>query len=530
MPALSRTFSVTSLLLIGLATLGSGWFYHDSQHWLAGTLSAIFALIFSAQLLLARQAQRALTQPACQLDERRQMRANRQPLSDAALARADHRLAPEIEERRRVEARLNYLVEHDALTGLANRHAALEHVEHSIEAGRALSILLIDVELFWQGNEGQTPRIGDPVLLAVAGRLQQWAPWADCLARLGGDEFLCLREGDDDDAAVSRAAQDILAAFAEPLEIAGQLLPLSASVGICRYPRDGSTVGELLRNADTAMYRAKAGGRGLLRFYEASMTSEAQHRVRLENLMWKAIRKGEFEMLLQPQVDAATGSLCGAEALLCWRSPELGLVLPALFIPLAEENGLIFPLGDWILREACRQVVEWRAAGFALPEVSVNLSARQLAQPDFADEVSGVLEVAGLQPAQLRLELSEAQLTRVDDAPTRLHGLRALGLSLALDDFAAADASLAGLKSLPVQQLKINAALVEGIGRNPGAEESLRTIVGLARSLAWEVVAKGVETAAQAEFLRGVGCHRLQGFLYGPPVSPAAFQATWSKR
>jgi EAL domain-containing protein (putative c-di-GMP-specific phosphodiesterase class I) len=261
------------------------------------------------------------------------------------------------------------------------------------------------------------------------------------------------------------------------------------------------------------------------------MTQEAQERIQMENLLRRALDNGELSVHLQPQVEARSGRLVGAEALVRWNSPELGVVMPMRFIPLAEDSGLIVGLGNWVLRETCRQFMQWRMSGFELPQVSVNMSVKQLERPEFIDVLGEILDETGMDPAHLKLELTESVVMAVGgDAFTLLERLRDQGISLSLDDFGTGYSSLSYLKMLPVQQLKIDRSFVEGIGRNSGDEAIIRTIMELARSLGFEVVAEGVETAEQADFLANLGCAQLQGYLHGKAVAPAEFRARWSIR
>jgi EAL domain-containing protein (putative c-di-GMP-specific phosphodiesterase class I) len=271
-------------------------------------------------------------------------------------------------------------------------------------------------------------------------------------------------------------------------------------------------------------------GRGNFHFYTAEMTREAQERIQMENLLRRALDNGVLSVHLQPQVEARSARLVGAEALVRWNSPELGLVMPMRFIPLAEDSGLIVGLGNWVLRETCRQFMQWRMSGFELPQVSVNLSVKQLERPEFIDVLGEILDETGMDPSHLKLELTESVVMAVGDAFTPLERLRDLGISLALDDFGTGYSSLSYLKMLPVQQLKIDRSFVEGIGRNTGDEAIIRTIMELARSLRFEVVAEGVETVEQADFLAALGCEQLQGYLHGKAVAPAEFRARWSVR
>jgi EAL domain-containing protein (putative c-di-GMP-specific phosphodiesterase class I) len=249
----------------------------------------------------------------------------------------------------------------------------------------------------------------------------------------------------------------------------------------------------------------------------------------MENLLRRALEHGEFKVHLQPQVNTRSGELVGAEALVRWESPELGLVMPSRFIPIAEDSGLIVGLGNWVLRETCRQFMNWQESGFELPQVSVNLSVKQLERPEFIDVLDSILADTGMNPSHLKLELTESVVMAVGDSFGLLEKLRNLGISLALDDFGTGYSSLSYLKMLPIQQLKIDRSFVEGIGSNGGDEAIIRTIMELARSLAFEVVAEGVETEEQAAFLAELGCQQLQGYLHGRAVAPAEFRTRWSK-
>lgn len=325
-------------------------------------------------------------------------------------------------------------------------------------------------------------------------------------------------------------AGEIIAAFDMPFRLGDHELFLSTSIGISLFPDDGDNVLDLMRDADSAMYRAKSIGRGEFHFYTPEMTRDAQERIRMENLLRRAMENGELSVHLQPQVDTLSRRLVGAEALVRWNSPELGMVMPSRFIPLAEDSGIIIALGNWVLRESCRQVMQWRLSGFDLPQVSVNLSVKQLERPEFIDNLTDILDDTGMDATRLKLELTESVVMAIGDACGLLQKLRAFGISLALDDFGTGYSSLSYLKMLPVQQLKIDRSFVMGIGINAGDEAIIRTIMELARSLGFEVVAEGVETAEQAAFLGGLGCQQLQGFLHGKAVAPVEFRARWSVR
>ncbi|MBS1139697.1 MAG: diguanylate cyclase/phosphodiesterase [Proteobacteria bacterium] len=502
--------------------------------WVTAAVVLVFAVLYLMQFLVVRRAQGILE------DQEGRIKAARDTLEIQVAARTEElkrtnsQLEGEISERRQAQSKLNYLAYHDPLTGLANRRCFIERLEESLSEskrhGEKLAVLFIDLDQFKQVNDSLGHGVGDELLVSVASRLSEHVRLIDMLARLGGDEFICLMEAVRSEDDVELLAREIIAAFEYPFKLGDHELFLSASVGISLCPSDGNSVLDLMRNADTAMYRAKMLGRGNFHFYTPEMTLKAQERIQMENLLRRALDNGELSVHLQPQVDARSGQLVGAEALVRWNSPELGQVLPMRFIPLAEDSGLIIGLGNWVLRETCRQFMHWRESGFELPQVSVNLSVKQLERPEFIDVLGQILDETGMDPTHLKLELTESVVMAVGDAFTLLERLRDLGISLALDDFGTGYSSLSYLKMLPVQQLKIDRSFVEGIGRNTGDEAIIRTIMELARSLGFEVVAEGVETVEQADFLSGLGCEQLQGFLHGKAVAPAEFRARWSAR
>jgi predicted signal transduction protein with EAL and GGDEF domain len=310
----------------------------------------------------------------------------------------------------------------------------------------------------------------------------------------------------------------------------GNELYLSASIGICIAPDDGSEVDILVRNADAAMYQAKAQGRNRYHFYTEDLTHRAQERVRLETLLRHAIEAGELSVHFQPKVDARDSSLTGAEALLRWNNPELGSVPPNRFITVAEENGLIIELGAWVMREACRQLALWDRDGFFVPRLSINLSVKQLEYAGFLDQVGDTLRTSGINSSRIEFEITESVIMSVDDSLAMLNRLHAMGVSLSVDDFGTGYSSLTYLKVLPLHTIKVDQSFVNGIGVNPSDEAIIRTIIELSSSLGFVTVAEGVETTYQAQFLRNAGCDQIQGYLYGKPVVAAEFQAHWQGR
>lgn len=505
---------------------------HRGLWMLTAAVLAVFAALYFMQYLVVRRAQRILR------EQENRLKASRDNLELEVASRTEElkssnlKLQAEIGERRAIQSRLNYLAYHDPLTGLFNRTTFLERLEERIERAKAsggcVAILYVDLDQFKQVNDSLGHNVGDELLVAVAARLSANARAADLLARVGGDEFIYLMDtpcAED----VTQVANRLIRALDQPFRIEEHELFLSATVGIALSPGDGEKVEDVMRNADTAMYRAKLLGRGNYLFYSPEMTRQARERIRMENLLRRANEYGELAIHFQPQVDTASGKLIGAEALMRWTSPDVGEISPNQFIPLAEDSGLVVGLGEWVLRESCRLFVEWQKQGFSLPSLSVNVSIKQLERIDFIDMVDRIIRETGMPPGSLTLELTETVVLKVGNASEVLGKLRERNISLALDDFGIGYSSLSYLKTLPVQQLKIDQTFVRGIGANPRDEAVVRAIVEMARSLGFEVVAEGVEDQIQGNFLREVGCDYLQGNLHGKPLPAEDFFKTWSR-
>jgi len=499
----------------------------DRTLWrMALVVIVVLALLFFLQLFVVRRAQEILREQSAALQE-----ANRE--LDRRVRERTAALEAEIAERRGAEARLDHLAHHDPLTGLPNRLMFAEQLGRGIaraaRAERQLAVLFVDLDRFKEVNDTLGHAIGDELLVAVTRRLSSRLRAGDLLARLGGDEFVCVLEDVKDAHEAGGVADTLIALLSEPFEIAGNELFIAASVGVCLYPGDGTDVDTLVRNADTAMYQAKAHGRGRSHFYTPEMTTYAQERVRIETLLRRAVALGELALHYQVKVDMA-GRPTGAEALLRWHNAELGDVPPLRFIPLAEDSGLIVELGAWALRAACRQAVEWRAAGLVVPRISVNLSVKQIERGDIVATVRAALEESGLPPDALELEITESVIMDIDDALAVLEQLDRLGVHLAIDDFGTGYSSLAYLKELPIDTLKIDRRFVVGIGANTGDQAIIQAVIALARSLRLKTVAEGVDSAHQAAFLAAQGCDEIQGYFFGKPLPPDAFAADWRAR
>ena len=422
----------------------------------------------------------------------------------------------DITERRAAEARIAHMAGHDALTGLPNRTLLRDRLEQAIAAGGAAAVLCLDLDRFKEVNDTLGHPVGDALLRAVTGRLRACARGKDVVARLGGDEFavvLPAPAGTPEGAA--GFAGRALEALAEPFLIEGHQLLAGASVGIAVAPADGADADTLLRRADMALYRAKAEGRAAWRFFEPALDAQLQERRALEADLRRAVRERRFELHYQPLVRTPTGSVSGVEALLRWRRADGGLVPPADFIPLAEETGLIVPIGDWVLRTACAEVARWPSGTIG---VAVNLSPAQFRRGDLVGSVRAALAASGLGPGRLELEITESVLLE-DDRSTldTLRSLRALGVRIAMDDFGTGYSSLGYLRRFPFDKIKIDRSFVREMARDANCMAIVRAVVSLGATLGATITAEGVETPEQFDLLREIGCEEAQGFLFGRP-------------
>ncbi len=428
----------------------------------------------------------------------------------------------DISERRQAEERIYRLAHQDSLTGLCNRLSLEDRLGQALATAQreraALAVMFIDLDRFKSINDSLGHEMGDALLVDVAHRLQDLTRQSDIVARLGGDEFVVALTGIEAVSDVMVAAGKVLHALCQPYSIGGNVLHSSASIGVTVYPDDGESIGDLMRNADTAMYHAKDMGRNGIQFFTASMSAQAAERLGLEGDLREALDAGQFELHYQPQVDAASGSTGGYEALLRWHHPQRGFVSPVKFIPVAEDIGLIERIGAWVIDTACRQLAAWHANGCPGLRVAVNLSARQLRSSELVSHVRDALARHALDPAALELEITESvAMSDPEQAIGQLHALRAIGVTLAIDDFGTGYSSLAYLKMLPIQVLKIDRAFVSDIETDANDAAICAATIALAKSLGLKVVAEGVETGAQREFLVGHGCDILQGYLFGKP-------------
>ncbi len=444
----------------------------------------------------------------------------------------------DISERKHAEEKIRYLAYYDGLTGLPNRQSFKERLDQALQLarrhGRSMAILYLDLDNFKRINDTLGHTVGDLLLSAVAERLRHSVRNSDRVARsgvedlsgnvarLGGDEFTVLLaeiEHIEDAATVARRILDLLS---QPLNLAGHEVVSTPSIGIAVFPNDGQDVDNLLKNADTAMYHAKEAGKNTYQFYAESMNARAVERLSLEGKLRKALEHEELLLYYQPQVDAHSGRIVGVEALIRWCNPDLGMVSPVDFIPLAEDTGIIVAIGEWVLRTACAQNRAWQTAGFAPIHVSVNLSSLQFRQRDLTAMISRVLMDTGLDPKFLELELTESVIMHnASETIAALHELKEMGLALSVDDFGTGYSSLSYLKRFPLDTLKIDRSFVKDINADSDDAAITTAIIAMAHSLNLKVIAEGVETEQQLAFLRQKGCDQVQGYLFSKPIPVA---------
>jgi diguanylate cyclase (GGDEF)-like protein len=434
----------------------------------------------------------------------------------------------DITERTKAEERLSHMARHDALTGLANRALLEERLEQAAAGLRhreQFAVLCLDLDHFKAANDALGQGVGDALLREVAARLRSCVLDADTVARIGGDEFAIVRVGAAEADALSAFAQRLLDVLTLPYEIEGHQIVISASAGIARAPRDESSGAALLRLANIALYRAKSEGRRTYRFFEKEMDCDIQSQRRLEMDLRQALVDGAFEAFFQPINDARTKSIESFETLVRWRHPERGMVSPAEFIPLAEETGLIVPLGEWVLRTACKEAAGWPSD----VRVSVNLSPRQFKAGDLVATIKSALADAGLAGRRLELEITESVLLDgSSDNLAILHAIRALGVRIALDDFGTGYSSLSYLRSFPFDKLKIDQSFVRNVDERD-AREIVKAIAGLGLTLGMTTTAEGVETEGQLALMIEYGCVEVQGFLFSRPVPAAQIEGLLTK-
>ncbi|MDD5247566.1 MAG: EAL domain-containing protein [Rhodocyclaceae bacterium] len=433
-------------------------------------------------------------------------------------------------EHKNAEERIHYMADHDALTGLATRTVLRDRVQQAIAQAHRndcmVAMLFIDLDNFKHINDSLGHRIGDHLLQETADRLTRSLREGDSVARIGGDEFVIVLPALTEAAAAARAAAKVVAALAQPFAINDHELHVSGSVGISLYPANGADVDSLMRAADSAMYHAKEKGRSNYQFFTPRLNQAVQRQQAIANGLRQALARGDFLLHYQPQVDFESGRIVSAEALLRWRQPGTDPIRSSEFIPVAEETGLILPIGEWALREACKQLKRWRTAGHPDLRIAVNLSVRQFHQTGLEEMTAHILEASGLPAMALDLEITESLLMlKNPENLSTMEGLVNMGVELSLDDFGTGYSSLAYLQRFPIHGLKIDQSFVNGIGRDDRDTAIVTAILAMAQSLHLKVIAEGVETAGQEAFLKTHGCQAAQGYYYSAPVAAEAFAA-----
>jgi diguanylate cyclase (GGDEF)-like protein len=431
------------------------------------------------------------------------------------------------DEKTEAEARIEYLASHDGLTSLPNRETFNELLHHAIEAARRyqrrFAVLFIDLDRFKIINDSLGHEAGDILLVEIATRLRQSLRSSDIVARLGGDEFVViLEETGNNHEEVAQIARELLSVLSQPLQLSGHECHTTASIGIAMYPDDGTDVHTLTKNADMAMYLAKEDGKNDFRFFTKEVKMQSIERLMLETALRHALERNQFSLQYQPKVDLATRQITGVEALLRWAHPERGMLPPAQFIPLAEETGLIVPIGRWVLREACVQNMAWQRRGLRPVSMAVNLSPRQFVDENLLNDIDEALAASGMSPVLLQLEVTEGMVMRnVPRAIKILDAIHNRGIRLAIDDFGTGYSSMSLMKQFPIDTIKIDRSFVRDLPDDSEDQAIAQAIISMGKALGMTVVAEGVETIGQEAFLRDHACDEMQGYLFSKPVSPA---------
>jgi len=443
-------------------------------------------------------------------------------------------LKEEIEQRRRLEERYQHLAYHDVLTGLPNRTLLFDRIQQALawggRHGGQAAVLFIDLDRFKMVNDSLGHQVGDLALVHIAGRLKSCLRASDTVGRIGGDEFIVLlselRAPED----AAHLARQMLRQISEPLSLEGQEHTLTASIGLALFPGDGTDADALVKAADTAMYQAKEFGRNNLQAFNAGMGVRVNRALSMENQLRRGLDENQLVLHYQPLVDLRTGRISGAEALVRWQHPEAGLLFPDEFIQIAETSGLIVPLGEWVLREACRQNKEWQAAGFEPFAMGVNLSPHQLRNPRFEDDLYRILRETGLEARWLQIEITESAVVQQSPATLKLfRRIQDAGIQISLDDFGTGYSSLSYLRGFPLNKLKIDRSFIREIPMNANDAAITGAVIHMARHLKLKVVAEGVETAGQVAFLRGMLSDEMQGYFFSHPVPAGDFRRLLSE-
>ncbi|MDQ1343559.1 MAG: hypothetical protein QG650_278 [Patescibacteria group bacterium] len=432
----------------------------------------------------------------------------------------------DVTERNLAVEKIFDMATHDALTGLPNRSLAADRLRkaclHADRSGSSAALLFIDLDHFKAVNDSIGHDVGDLLLKEVAYRMKAVVRSEDTVARQGGDEFLIVLPDLHDAAYAGNVAEKIVLVLSEPFELRGHEVHIGASIGIATYPKDAPDAESLMKFGDIAMYQVKNSGRHGYRFFSSEMHETSLERQIMANALHHAVEKGELSVEFQSIVDTSGTNMLGMEALLRWKNPELGSVSPAKFIPIAEDTGLILPIGEWVIREVCRKIAEWQEAGIDPPRISINLSGRQFRTKTLAEDIIGILYETRTDPRYIGLEITESMLVEnVEETAATLSRLDDFGFEISIDDFGTGYSSLSYLKRFPVKKLKIDRSFVTDIASSSDDLAIARSTVALAHSLGMQVVAEGVENETQFEVLRSIGCDFVQGYLFGKPASYA---------
>jgi diguanylate cyclase (GGDEF)-like protein len=436
----------------------------------------------------------------------------------------------DITERTRAEEKIRHMARHDSLTGLANRAAFRDEMEQALKRvrrGQMIAVMCLDLDHFKNVNDTLGHVVGDKLLCAAADRLKDVVRETDMIARLGGDEFAVLQSGLDKPESAGSFAQRIITAINQPYDLDGHQVVVSTSVGIAIAPNDGTSTEQLLRNADMALYRAKSDGRATFRYFEPEMDEQLQTRRLLEIDLRNAVTQGEFQLYYQPQVDAVTEAITGCEALLRWNSPTRGMVPPGEFIPLAEEIGLIVPIGEWVLKQACCEAVTWPKS----VRVAVNLSPAQFKSRSVVQAVVNALAISGLEATRLELEITESVLLHDNETTlATLHQLRSFGIKISMDDFGTGYSSLSYLRSFPFDKIKIDRSFIKDISDKGDCAAIVKAVAGLGKGLGIATTAEGVETQEQLRHVRAEGCTEVQGYFFSAPQPADTLHAYFAQQ
>jgi diguanylate cyclase (GGDEF)-like protein/PAS domain S-box-containing protein len=430
----------------------------------------------------------------------------------------------DITEQKKMQKRLNFLAYHDELTGLSNRTLLMDRFNQTCarahRSGHQLALLVLDLDRFKNINDTLGHSTGDKVLVEIANRLTDQARGGETITRYGGDEFVVLLSDVQDNKTIAYASQRILDIISEPIEVDGRTLHVTCSLGVAIWPDNGENLAALLSHADAAMYTAKEHGRDRFQFFTEELNAQNQKRMILESDMHHAIDKQEFELFYQPQINVTNQRIFGVEALIRWNHPTQGLIFPAQFIPLAEETGMILAIGQWTLETACRQIAQWNNAGYNL-QMSVNVSVRQLEEPDFDMLLRQIITKTKIKAKYLELEITESTMMQDPESMIKvLQQVKQVGVKLALDDFGTGHSSLSYLQRFPFDKLKIDRSFINDVSQSADAAAIAKTIGAMAKSLHLEIIAEGVETQQQVDFLLECGCDQAQGFFYSRAINP----------